>query len=740
MAGTITRGRVIRADLALWDGKTATYTRADASGGTVTGLAVGNEVDVLQTYGSGTARTRTSIKAAIDVIGTTAVALSFAPGTWTIDDDLTIGSNFACRIPAGAVFNVSSGKTLTFSGPVYAESSTFYSGSGTTTLSVDSIVGGKEWIARTAAEIAISVTPVNYAYEPGELLRQATNTTPGTTDMATGFQAAIDAASDIYAEIYARDEIGLSKPLLIRTTTQQSLGIIGNGRVSTILAPLAADIKVAAQNINCLFFNQNNNGHLRLEKIRCLDAAAFTGKFLYSLEGGGADASGQAAFSMVVSDCWFSFSSNNTGYFHGGFSNLLVISTVFEGTKAGCWILEGAGNADQQHIGVTMNSCYDSYILATADTLIKAVISISGLHAYQHLRGRLVEGKTFTECVFQDIIFEPDAANVGDTGVLKLTDSSNIIASNILMMSRSGVPRGAVCLEFINGATGSYSHIRSDAVTGVAFSGTGALDLSFSDCDFIGCDNAITFAGTLSGKIVLNRCRLNDMQAFGLIVLSGTHSWDLTMIDCEIMNAGLRATATDRNFDLNTSGKVRLIRCKIGQDNASAAADYYVRAVGSGILEIIDPIIVGTPPSAALFYTGSQVPTLDGVDSSMPGVPQFVPAVGGTATYTVQQGQWSLKGKTLTFNGRLTINAIGTGSATVVSGLPFTSHATIYGFGYASFFASIASTVTSLGLTVAPGGTSFTMRTLVAAATGTGTSSVFQNSADVMFGGSYPVP
>lgn len=166
MTGTIQRGKITRADLAHWDGTTSTYSRPDATGGTVTGLAVGNEVDVLQVFGVGTARTRTTMADAVQRIGSAACTLGFAPGTWTIDANLTIPSNLTCHIPRGCVFSVDAGKTLTFSGPVIAESETFYSGSGTTVLSVDSIVGGKPWIARSAAEIAAAVTPVSYSYQP----------------------------------------------------------------------------------------------------------------------------------------------------------------------------------------------------------------------------------------------------------------------------------------------------------------------------------------------------------------------------------------------------------------------------------------------------------------------------------------------------------------------------------------------------------------------------------------------
>lgn len=136
MAGAITRRKLIRADLANWDGRNATATSVDATGGTITGLAVGNEVDVLQVYGNGTARTAGTISDAILYLGSTACTLVFAPGTWTIAENITIPSNLTCHIPAGCVFSVDSGKTLTFSGRVNVEyPASWTSGAGTVSRS-----------------------------------------------------------------------------------------------------------------------------------------------------------------------------------------------------------------------------------------------------------------------------------------------------------------------------------------------------------------------------------------------------------------------------------------------------------------------------------------------------------------------------------------------------------------------------------------------------------------------------
>ena len=122
---SITRGKILRADVALWDGKTKTASRVDATGGSVEGLTVGDYVDVLQVFGDGQTRNVSTITAALNFIGTgTNSTLLWSSGTWTIDSDVTIPANLANWITGGCVFSISTGVTLTFSGPVHVEFST----------------------------------------------------------------------------------------------------------------------------------------------------------------------------------------------------------------------------------------------------------------------------------------------------------------------------------------------------------------------------------------------------------------------------------------------------------------------------------------------------------------------------------------------------------------------------------------------------------------------------------------
>ena len=137
---TITRAKLIREDQALYDGKTSTFSRLDATGGTKTGLRINDFVDVLQVFGEGTNRTRATIANAINGIGSTVCTLKFAPGTWTIDASLTVPSTMSVIVSGGCVFSISSGVTLTLAGPVHVEYVTstgtgWYTGDGSVSCS-----------------------------------------------------------------------------------------------------------------------------------------------------------------------------------------------------------------------------------------------------------------------------------------------------------------------------------------------------------------------------------------------------------------------------------------------------------------------------------------------------------------------------------------------------------------------------------------------------------------------------
>lgn len=136
--GTITKGLIGKQDIRLWDGVTSTFTRTSSTGDYTLTL---NRldwpgVDVLSVYGGGVNRTKATLTSALTAVGSTNKMRFFlSPGTWTIDDDLTITSNITLYIPPGAVLSVSATKTFTIEGPIEAGPYQIFSGSGTVTIS-----------------------------------------------------------------------------------------------------------------------------------------------------------------------------------------------------------------------------------------------------------------------------------------------------------------------------------------------------------------------------------------------------------------------------------------------------------------------------------------------------------------------------------------------------------------------------------------------------------------------------
>jgi len=107
----------------------------------------------------------------------------------------------------------------------------------------------------------------------------------------------------------------------------------------------------------------------------------------------------------------------------------------------------------------------------------------------------------------------------------------------------------------------------------------------------------------------------------------------------------------------------------------------------------------------------SDVNTLDDYEEGT-----WTPSVGGTATYGAQRNGWYIKvGNLVTIACDLSINAIGTGSTTTVSGIPFSNNAggVTNGGGSLSYFATLTSAVYSLATQMS--GTTFVFVSLTAA-------------------------
>jgi hypothetical protein len=122
----------------------------------------------------------------------------------------------------------------------------------------------------------------------------------------------------------------------------------------------------------------------------------------------------------------------------------------------------------------------------------------------------------------------------------------------------------------------------------------------------------------------------------------------------------------------------------------------------------------------------------------------WTPSLGGTATYTVQHGNYTKVGRLVNIRCNITVNLIGTGSTFQISGLPFTPATTAIGnpnaFGVVGFFQSLAVSPVYISTFAASGGTTINVTGLTAAgATASPVLGVFGNSARIDFTMTYYV-
>jgi hypothetical protein len=112
----------------------------------------------------------------------------------------------------------------------------------------------------------------------------------------------------------------------------------------------------------------------------------------------------------------------------------------------------------------------------------------------------------------------------------------------------------------------------------------------------------------------------------------------------------------------------------------------------------------------------------------------WTPSLGGTATYTTQSGTYTKVGRVVTVLFELTVNTLGTGSTTTISGLPFANGITTPSGtpGATAYFASLATNVIALTCYAAASTTQILFNSMNASgSTATNNPAIFGNSTRV---------
>lgn len=431
---------------------------------------------------------------------------------------------------------------------------------------------------------------------------QIAEITAGTAGAAAICSTALQAGMDGLPLItLPRGAYVLDKTLRVKNGTSRT-SFRGDHRVRCVLQPNAASIAEAPMSVNAVIAIQDNNAHLVMDSVRFYASAAYTGVGIYCVEGGGSDATGQALFSGNFKNLWIDFPTTNTGFLTGAVQNTIFDTAVCENMK-GIFTFQGVGSFDNYFRNFSLYGCYDQFMLQTADTHGSVMLSVDGVHAYNHMRGRLFDVQNWTNCTVNDVSLEPDAANLGSTGLFKFKDSAGLLVSNFTSKTRSGVPACAVGIE-VNTVTGKFTNGQINADIGLKIAGTGAIDLEFVNVDFTACTTAaLQFFAATTGTLRTRGCKFNNSTLNGILSTS-TNALNWYSDHDEFLNAGLGGSASTRNITLASSGTIIMNRPRIGRNDGGAAAAYFVDASGSGTVEMIDPIWIGTPPTAR--FTGSQ--------------------------------------------------------------------------------------------------------------------------------------
>jgi hypothetical protein len=170
-----------------------------------------------------------------------------------------------------------------------------------------------------------------------------------------------------------------------------------------------------------------------------------------------------------------------------------------------------------------------------------------------------------------------------------------------------------------------------------------------------------------------------------------------------------------QNLVLNTGGGITALST-IGVGNATPSAS------GAGI----------TFPATQ--SASSDANTLDDYEEGT-----WTPSLGGNTTYNAQNGKYIKIGKMVYVEGQINVNLIGTGSTSLVSGLPFTSATQIGSRGglFVNYFTNTANLVTYITLYLNSAATTAQFQGIAAAGTSMSTIGIFGNSTDVYFSGCY---
>lgn len=415
--------KLLRKDQNLYDGVKLTGSREDETTGRTSGLKVNDSVDVVSVYGYGTDFSGGAIQRATTRIGSsTKVGLVLAPGTWSITESITIGSNFELIIPRGAVLDISSGVTLTLNCTMSAGVHQIFSGSGTVSGSLVVNRVYPEWFGAAR---------------------------DGSTDDATAINSAVTLANGITGELYFSGGTYLIKSSI---TVQSNVSFVGIGPQSIVKVGDNADTQAFYS------FAGVSDVSFRNFKIDGNKANQTTGDAIRITSDSGNNSG------ITISGMKFSNVHRigiKLGGGSGSTSSVRVIGNEFSGVEAFC--VNAAGGVE--HLDVSHNYAESdcgqiAYIAGTSNT--SDHVSVIGNHLKSSAGISAISNGT-------DVVINGNILDSPTTDAIVCSSSNAVISGNLI--------RGGSCSIVVSGNNCSVTGNHSESALGEAINITGNQNL-----------------------------------------------------------------------------------------------------------------------------------------------------------------------------------------------------------------------------------------------------------------------
>lgn len=189
---------------------------------------------------------------------------------------------------------------------------------------------------------------------------------------------------------------------------------------------------------------------------------------------------------------------------------------------------------------------------------------------------------------------------------------------------------------------------------------------------------------------------------------------------------------TDATYDIGATGATRPRDLFLSRNAVIGGTLTAVGILSASALVDLSGAAAGQIQFPATQNASSNANTLDDYEEGT-----WTPSLGGSTTYVLQTGNYIKIGRLVHIRGTVQVTLLGTGSASLISGLPFTADTVGQQALSVTSTTSLAVSVVSLSGNIQNGSAQIQFLGRTAAATGDSSQAVFGNSAAISFAGTY---